>query len=280
MQTAVEDHVIYQIANAPLRMYPFPHVYVESVFPADFYSELRRNWPSAAQLVSLESTGRVPQGAYPERFIMPLHTKQIAALPPEKRAFWTDLSGWMLGAERFLYAVMDKFETQLRSRFDTAFERTDFRHEVLVVRDHSNYSLGPHTDARHKAVSVLFYCPDDETYAHLGTSIYTPIDPAFRCEGGPHYPFEWFRKIRTMAYKPNSLFAFVKADNSFHGVDPIRDADVLRDLILYDVQVATTPPAREGPGRPPADVAAPATSGPAGSGLGMRMLRNILRRKG
>lgn len=279
MQTSVEDHVIYQVANAPVRLHPFPHVYIESVFPADFYAELRRNWPSAEHLVSLESTGRVTKGAYTERFIMPLHDKQIAALPDEKRAFWSELAGWMLGSSRFLFTVMDKFNAPLRTRFGSAFDPREFAHEILVVRDHSNYSLGPHTDSPRKAVSVLFYCPDDERYAHLGTSIYAPVDPAFRCEGGPHYPFDRFRKVATMPYRPNALFAFVKTDNSFHGVDPIRDADVLRDLFLYDIQVDTAPPRAAADAELSETPASPRDCGPAAGSLGVRMLKNILRRR-
>src|SRR5213075_378270 len=123
-----EDHVIYQVANAPLRSYPYPHFYVEEVFPPEFYEELRRNWPSADQLVSLESTGRVPKGAYRERFIMPLKKHEIEALPPDKGAFWSELSSWMLGSKRFFFTVMDKFETAIHARFGEAFEQTGFSH--------------------------------------------------------------------------------------------------------------------------------------------------------
>ena len=44
-------------------------------------------------------------------------------------------------------------------------------------------------------------------------------------------------------YRPNSLFAFLRSDVSFHGVEPLSDRDVSsgnRDLIqyvLYDRQV-------------------------------------------
>ena len=64
-----------------------------------------------------------------------------------------------------------------------------------------------------------------------------PLDREFRCKGGPHHPHNRFQKIMTMEYKPNSLFAFVKTDNSFHGVDPIQDEHVQRDILLYDVRV-------------------------------------------
>jgi hypothetical protein len=38
-----------------------------------------------------------------------------------------------------------------------------------------------------------------------------------------------------MPFKPNTLFAFVKTDNSFHGVEPVMDPDTKRWLLLYDV---------------------------------------------
>ena len=248
MNPAVEEHVIYQLANAPLRPYPFPHLYVESIFPPEYYAELRDNWPSASRLTTLDTMGRVPAGAYPERFVMPLKQSKINALPDDAREFWAGFEQRILGSTRFLYAAMDKFEPYLRKRFGAEFETTHFSHEALIVRDHSNYKLGPHTDSPRKVLSFLFYCPDDDSYSHLGTSIYTPVDPSFRCPGGPHHPFARFHKVTTMEYKPNTLFAFVKTDNAFHGVDPIRDADVLRDLILYDIQVANAPEAEAGAG--------------------------------
>jgi len=270
MYHAAQEHVIYTIANAPLRTYPFPHLYVDSIFPPDYYAELRRNWPSASQLVTLGSTGRVPKHAYPERFFMPLSKEAVSKLPEESQAFWTEFATWMLVSDRVLGAVIDKFEPYVRARFGAALEELEFGHEVLVVRDHTNYKLGPHTDAPHRVLSLLFYCPDDLAYSHLGTSMYTPIDPAFRCAGGPHYPHDRFRRVATMEYKPNTLFAFLKTDRSFHGVEPIQDADVLRDLILYDIRIdaPATQPEQE-LGERPDD---------AGGAFGLRFLKNILRR--
>ena len=43
--------------------------------------------------------------------------------------------------------------------------------------------------------------------------------------------------MRTMPYVPNALFAFMKTPNSFHGVEPIEEPDVRRDLLLYDIRV-------------------------------------------
>lgn len=236
MSSAVEQHVTYQIANAPLREYPYPHFYLESVFPDDFYRSVRKHWPDGASLVSLAQSGRVTPGAYPDRFILPFDAAQIEKLPPEKREFWRDFGSWFLG-ERFLRVLLHKFSSDIHKRFGSALHRQSFGVDSLIVRDRVNYRLGPHTDAVHKLMSLLFYCPDDESMKHLGTSIYEPLDPDFRCPGGPHYPHDRFIRVTTMEYRPNSLFAFFKTDNSFHGVEPITDGGVLRDLLLYDVRV-------------------------------------------
>ena len=56
MTTLVEEHVLYRIFNAPVREYPYPHIYVEDVFPDDFYSELRANWPDSSAFKPLAET--------------------------------------------------------------------------------------------------------------------------------------------------------------------------------------------------------------------------------
>jgi len=245
MYSGVEEHVYYRIANAPIRDYPYPHIYVESVFPDDFYRELRRNWPTAANLVSLESTGRVSKGSYPERFVMPLRKTEVDSLPAERREFWTAISAWMLTGHRFVRLLVEKFGVHVHRRFGAKLGNVGFTAEALLVRDHTNYNIGPHTDAPHRLLSLLFYCPDDDRLRHLGTSIYSPLDPEFRCNGGPHHAHSLFKKVTTMEYRPNTLFAFFKTDQSFHGVDPIRDADVLRDLLLYDIRVVEQTAAAE-----------------------------------
>ncbi len=267
MYSGVEEHVIYQVANSPIREYPFPHIYVESVFPWDFYSELRRNWPGGTNLVSLRSTGRVHQDYPPERFVMQLCESEVNKLPGEARQFWTGFAEWLVVKQRFMQILIEKFGSHVQRRFGTGLGSVGFFAESLVVRDYTNFSLGPHTDAPHRLMSLLFYCPDDDARKHLGTSLYTPVDPDFSCTGGRHYPQHLFRKVATMEYRPNTLFAFLKTDNSFHGVEPIGDAKVLRDVLLYDIRVEEAPAAAD---------AAPPGGRPQ---IGLGMLRRIFSRQ-
>jgi hypothetical protein len=264
MYSGAEEHVIYQVANAPIREYPFPHIYVESVFPQDFYAELRRNWPTGEHLVSLSSTGRVDPDYSPERFVMPLCESEVNKLPCPARQFWSGFAEWLVVKQRFMQVLIEKFGSHVERRFGPRLSSVGFYAESLVVRDHTNFALGPHTDAPHRLMSLLFYCPDDDATKHLGTSLYTPIDPEFSCSGGRRYPQHLFRKVTTMEYRPNTLFAFLKTDTSFHGVEPIGDSKVLRDVLLYDIRVEETPAA--------ADAAPPPGGRPQ---IGLRMLQRI-----
>ena len=259
ISSGAEEHVLYQIANAPIREYPYAHIYIDNVFPEDFYNRLRSLWPADESLISLADSGRVPKGAYRERFILPFMPAEIAKLDEKRREFWLEFGDWFL-SQRFMQGVIDKFAPYVRERFGDAMFTNYYSSESLVVRDQTNYAIGPHTDAPHRLLSLLFYCPDDDSRPHLGTSIYMPNDPTLRCAGGPHYLHDRFRKVRTMEYRRNSLFAFIKNDYSFHGVAPIGEQPVGRDVLLYDIRVQQNESTATAPE----------------SGLGVRILKQLI----
>lgn len=237
MSSTVEDHVLGRIADAPIKRLPTPHFYIEGAFPDDFYQDLLANLPGDEDFTCLGDTGRVPKGAYPDRFVFLPKPDDIDRLPDAKRAFWHELAGWLYG-ERFFHGMVQKFAQAAATRFAGKLDKVQLTSEVLVVRDRTNYSIGPHTDAPHRFLSMLFYCPPDASNEHLGTSLYVPLDRQFTCKGGPHYDFDKFVKVDTMPYRPNSLFCFLRTDTSFHGVEPIADQNIARDIILYDVRIA------------------------------------------
>lgn len=249
MSSDVEQFVHYQIANAPVNWYPFPHFYVHPVFPEEFFAELRARMPGPKNYVRLDETGTVPKGAYPERFVCSLTDLEEEEFQNDAGSFWAEFNQW-IGGDEFARLIMFKFREGIAERFGTGNElrtTTDLR----LVRDFTNYSISPHTDAPHKLVSLLFYLPADESMLDLGTSIYAPKDPSLRCEGVGHHPFEGFKKVATMPYRPNSLFAFFKTDLAFHGVDRIERDNVARDLLLYNIYVSKVVGAKpERPARP------------------------------
>ena len=239
MSSDVGLHVLYRIANTPVRMFPFPHIYVDDVFPQDYYEQIRNHLPPREALSTLLALGRVEKGYSESRLVLPLTGGGMEGITEPAREFWRELAGWMLGSS-FGQAMLGKFENAIRQRIGNLAD-AEFRAEALLVQDYTTYSLGPHTDSPIKVMSFLFYLPADASRPHLGTSIYVPRDPAFTCVGGPHYPFESFQKVCTMPYVPNTLFAFPKLANSFHGVEPVRESAVRRDLLLYDIKIMNPP---------------------------------------
>ena len=255
MYSHAELHLAYQIANAEIAKFPYPHIYVREAWPADFYRDLHRALPESREMVPIAEAR--PVTGYKERFVFPLGPDAVGRLPPAKRAFWEGFAAWLLG-QRFGQLVLEKFSPIVKDRFKKETRKIDFYSEALLVEDHTGYSLGPHSDAPKKVVTMLFYLPVDESQAAYGTSIYVPNDQNFTCPGGPHYPFDKFGRVRTLPFLPNSLFAFVKTHNSFHGVEPVVCADRNRWLLLFDVycrfidQPGAPPPAAALQATPPA----------------------------
>ena len=234
MFSSAETQLLYKVANAPIQLFPYPHILVNDVFPRHFYQELRAHLPPNSAYKSLRELGRVTQNYPDTRLIVPLTPHDVAALDEPYRGFWNEFAGWLLGGS-FGRIVLQKFAPLLAQRFENPIA-IDYQHESLVVQDRTNYSLGPHTDSPSKVISFLFYLPADAAMPHLGTSMYVPKDPAFTCPGGPHHEFQKFDRLLTIPYVPNTLFGFMKTPTSFHGVERIAEPDVERALLLYDIK--------------------------------------------
>ncbi|MFZ5723011.1 MAG: hypothetical protein ACOY33_05060 [Pseudomonadota bacterium] len=226
----VEEHVKYRIANTSVREYPYPHFFVENVFPEEYYRQILDLWPGVEYFRSIAETGRTT--GYKERFIISLLELDRQDEAWAARRFWKEFSSWFCGPTFLQFLVTHYQPWILRGR--KLPQQISISADGLLVQDHTNYAIGPHTDAVHRLVSTLFYCPADESQRHLGTSVYVPQGNDIPREiSGSHHPRDRFFKVETMPFIPNSMFGFVVGPNSFHGVDQIHDEDVKRNVILH-----------------------------------------------
>ena len=232
MSDDVFDHLCYRIANAPTRTYPYSHFFVDSLFPEEFYQELCTSFPDTEHYQKLSDTGKVPPGTYDKRYVLSLQDDKLMQLPWQQMLFWQRMAQF-LSDPHLVSILVDKFRPEIQKRFGEHADRVRFSSFAELVRDYQHYSIGPHTDHPVRVVTLLFYFPQNHEKAHLGTSLYRPIDPAFTCEGTTHHRFEGFIRTQTMPFIPNSLFAFVKTERSFHGVEPIQDEGFERNLMNY-----------------------------------------------
>lgn len=246
MFSDVRHYVQYQIMNAPLRVYPTQHIYVEQIFPPDFYKRLLDALPDDSAYMRLVDTERVNQEYSPHRLSLFPSQLEQAKLDIERRVFWQRLFQ-AFSSEEFAAIILAKFQAPIFQRFmkpgDQKRPNINYSTEIFLMRDLTNYSLGPHTDSPSKLLSVLFYLPSADDRPDLGTALYLPKDRSFRCAGGPHHPFELFERVITLPYRRNTLLAFPKTDQCFHGVEPVTTAATTRDLMLFDIKTTTPPPA-------------------------------------
>ncbi len=232
----VEEHVKYRIANTAVREYPYPHFFVENVFPDAYYRQIVEFWPGMDQFQSIADTGRITGNAYKERFIISLLKLNLKDENWPARQFWLDFSSWFCGPT-FLQFLASHYKSWIQ-RGRTLPKTISVGSDGLLVQDHTNYAIGPHTDAPHRLVSTLFYCPPDASQRHLGTSVYVPRGSDIPLGiSGAHHPRDRFVRVDTMPFIPNSMFGFVVSPNSFHGVDQILDENVRRNVILHYVKL-------------------------------------------
>ena len=233
------EHIVAALQRAPVEREPFPYVFIDDAFPADFYASLLQHLPLTSNYRRLVDTGRVGKHYSPERFVVDCGVESMEGLPGSQREFWQGLFDAFSSAT-FAQAFLDKFASDLSARFLGANgERIDlqFSQDVLLIRDYRNYFLRPHTDSPLKLVSVLIYLAADDARPGMGTTFFSPHDRKMTSEGGEGHDYGQFSPVRTLPYLPNRMLAFPKTNRSFHGVMPVAGYDDRRDILLYDLKM-------------------------------------------
>ena len=235
-----ELHVAYKIGNTPILNFPYPHFYVENLFPDEFYSKIQENLLDPKEMTSMADLYSDSPGlsGYKDRLVMDFtRADSIEKIGKDKQEFWTSF-GANFSRGPFKQLIQAKFKNFLDMRFQY-LENVSFRHEMQLVNDKKNYALGPHTDKLSKVISFLIYLPKDLSQIDTGTSIYMPKDPNKLNKDQPHqhYPRDDFHKVISMPYVPNSAFCFIKTNNSFHGVEKLEMKDTDRWSLQYNLYI-------------------------------------------
>jgi hypothetical protein len=194
----VEYHVTSAFNTAFIQKEPFTHVYIQNVFPWDFYANLVQTLP-----------GEYTDKSYENRMMCEVSNPALK---------------WMLG---------DAFKQTIQSRMGL---EGNYYPYIRFVRDTADYSIKVHTDIKKKAITLLFYLPGDLSTLNYGTSVYVPKEKGFESDGTKRFEFELFEKVYTAPFMPNSVFGFKRANNSFHGVE--RQGSGIRNVLLYNLMQA------------------------------------------
>ncbi len=227
------EAVLRRFREIPVEPEPFPHLYAEGLFPQEVYERLLSVLPAPEEMPANKKATN-PYGVH--RRSLPINAETLPGMAHERQRFWADLHGLICGPA-FIAALVDKHRSFLMARYG-AIPPLRARLEIFV--DFENYQIRPHTDAPHKAFTLLFYLPRDRSQLDLGTSIFVPKDPSLRSEKATQFPFELFDTVKKVGFAPNSIFGFMKTERSFHGREPVTGAATRR----YLLNVAYMLPAR------------------------------------
>jgi hypothetical protein len=231
------NHLLNSVRRAKVDADPFPHFYLEHVFPDAYYEELLRHLPGSSVYENLYEVTDLKLDHFRHRYQRDMNEGWTSELPPPLQTFWNSFNEWFLSAE-LAQAVLESFAEPLRERIGDRSAWPAVSVEAQFIRHRAGYFLSPHSDLYTKLVVLLFYLAPDASGERLGTSLYRPKVAGFGCRDSKHYPFEDFVRVKTLPYRPNSLLAFVRSDVSFHGLEPLTEADVVsegRDVIQYVV---------------------------------------------
>lgn len=235
LATSPLTHVIDRLSAPEIMLDPYPHYFLEDVFPDEYYQLMLRHLPGSSIYQNLYEVTDLKLDHFRHRDQRDMDDGWTGPLPDELKRFWNSFNEWFLGPD-LAEAVLASFAEPLRARFGEGVAWPTVSVESQFIRHRAGYFLGPHSDLYTKLVVLLLYLAPDSAAEHLGTSLYRPKDPSFTCPDSKHYQFDNFIRVKTAPYRPNSLLAFLRSDVSFHGLEPLSEQDVTtagRDVIQY-----------------------------------------------
>ncbi len=218
---------------------PFPHLIVENIFPEELYKCTQKYFPDPSEMHSIsEDSSRVKKDSYKRRNIFHFNIQNLQKLSEPKKVFWASLYQHV-SSYGFIEEFLRKFEPWIAnnlSEISDQYNRIHLISDAMLVNDQSNYQLGPHTDLPTRLLSILIYLPSFDQPS-IGTSLYQPIDPQFNCRTGKHYRSKGFTEVKKIPFKPNTLLAFPRTNQSFHGVETLKIDNLDRKMLMINMQL-------------------------------------------
>jgi len=222
---ALVADLVGRVEDSLLQTTPFPHTYLEHVFPREYYCQLLDRLPGVHRYRELRHRDALlPDGRSARRKFY-LYPEHMLLLPGDQRALWLSLSH-ALRARRLQDAFKRKFQVALERRFGRSIDHLSFYPVAMLLRDLPGYRIGVHGDSLRKALTVQFYLPRDDSQAHLGTLLH---------EGRTGPAAERFKRL---PFRPATGYALpVLYHESWHSVVQTGPTDGERNSIMLTYYV-------------------------------------------
>jgi hypothetical protein len=201
---------------------PFYHLKLARVFPDDFYACMLASMPVASDYRPMHGRSKghdLADGTH-TRVKIDLFPEYIRHLPAEKHSVW-DVVGRALCSEIVKAAFMRRLAPGLERRFGSRYAKIGMYPVPVLTRDIPGYLIPPHTDTHWKVITSQLYLAGDDSTAQVGTIFHEKL------------PDGTLAKKARITFSPNSGYAFVVGDDTWHSVDEVGPEITTRDSILH-----------------------------------------------
>lgn len=216
---AILDQLINKIIAAPLFSEPDLNIYMEEVFDPAVYAEILTRLPSTDKYAFINHPDATRPDGSITRKLLTLSPHSIQTLESKDQAFWTKMNQVLISQE-LQQALTFKFQDRIRQIYGNHFPTLG--NVPILYRDYPGYKIGVHTDAPFKVITLQFYFPKDHSQLHLGTSFHQKTGNSFSL-------------LKTNIFKPNSAYAFVRSEQSWHSVQELAAHEKIRDTLALTI---------------------------------------------
>ena len=190
--------MLSSLKNSKLQTEPFKHVVIENFASDEEYKEIKDIFKDAVLVpfYHKDCSGR----------------RYVEYIKEENKA--SD------SLRTKLYDKLDSFEFKSALKEALKLEGNGIyntRLEIQVINDKQGYKIYPHCDIN-KYITLLIYCPDDETCVEHGTALYDTSK----------------NMIKKVKYLPNTAVMFHPVNNlTWHGVSEVKENITRKSLQIF-----------------------------------------------
>jgi hypothetical protein len=207
--------IVHKIVDAPIDPEPCLNLFMEDVFPPSVYAEMLMRLPKDEALAPIKHPDAMTPDGRSTRFLLDLTGASLSRLPEVDRPFWETMIEAFTSPD-VSAAIVAKFFPALEQRFGSALP--ELVPVPIFYRDYPGYRISVHPDAASKIATMQFYLPEDLTQRHLGTTFHRRENDSYEA-------------LKTNPFIPNSAYAFVRTEESWHSVDEISPGENARNSI-------------------------------------------------
>ena len=215
----VLDRLVHKIHMATIDPLPSENIYLEEIFDPAIYAEILARIPCDEVYQYIEHPDAILPNGKVTRKLLTLTDDSIQLIKTEDQLFWQQMQE-ILTSTKLQFALMQKFKVRIQERFGDNWP--DMVIVPIFYRDFPGYKIGIHPDAPSKLATMQFYFPRDESQIHLGTSFHQKVNNQFQL-------------LKTNPFKPNSAYAFVRTDTSWHSVKQLAVYESQRDSLALTI---------------------------------------------